>query len=416
MSFCPQCGKETLPGASFCVGCGASLQAISVDSPTILISTETNVVNSTQGDIHDDKPRAINAKSGDFRSPGEIAREKAEAARRPDDWEEFIPDLKAEVQSSLPVENKISYSDPTSPIPAEEIQGKEIPSAPILCDTNPFFFNIPTPLLIVLSILTAGIYDRYWIYKNLEYLRQKNGLNISPLGRAILGPWYMRDTFTAIRDDPRARMIAEPRYKGTALGWTYLVLKLMAFKAKGDDVIILTIISLVGGVLCMLPAQNYIRSVNRMKNENTQMSPIAVGTMVCISLGICSWLLFFANPFGKLLKRPVSLHDQLVQICKTTNSEGPILIDQETRLDGIRVTPDNVVVYTMSAFQRDLRGKDTRAGMALVRNQLIANYRSNKDLEFFRQNKVVLRYDYFDKNHYNFATVQITPADLSLNP
>ncbi len=35
MSFCPQCGKATSPGANFCVACGTSLQAISVDSPSI---------------------------------------------------------------------------------------------------------------------------------------------------------------------------------------------------------------------------------------------------------------------------------------------------------------------------------------------------------------------------------------------
>ena len=35
MSFCPQCGKATSPGANFCVACGTSLQAIPVDSPSI---------------------------------------------------------------------------------------------------------------------------------------------------------------------------------------------------------------------------------------------------------------------------------------------------------------------------------------------------------------------------------------------
>lgn len=45
MSFCPQCGKETLPGASFCVVCGASLPA--GPPPSQAIQTETTIERST---------------------------------------------------------------------------------------------------------------------------------------------------------------------------------------------------------------------------------------------------------------------------------------------------------------------------------------------------------------------------------
>jgi hypothetical protein len=87
MSFCHKCGKEALPDASFCVACGVSLQDASAEPHPTSSSTVKNAANPTVIDIQQESPR-------DYRSSGEIAREKADAAGRPDDWEEFLPPLK----------------------------------------------------------------------------------------------------------------------------------------------------------------------------------------------------------------------------------------------------------------------------------------------------------------------------------
>lgn len=80
MSFCPKCGKETLPSASFCVACGTSLEVFSVGSPTISGRTVTSAVNSTQVEDPEDKSGVIKAEPTDFLSPGEFPRAKAKAA------------------------------------------------------------------------------------------------------------------------------------------------------------------------------------------------------------------------------------------------------------------------------------------------------------------------------------------------
>lgn len=91
MGFCHQCGKETLPGSKFCASCGTPIQAASVGAPTVADPIAPTPVSSNQSVIPAEISGPITADLKDFRSPGEIARAKAEAAGRSDAWEEYLP-------------------------------------------------------------------------------------------------------------------------------------------------------------------------------------------------------------------------------------------------------------------------------------------------------------------------------------
>ena len=43
---------------------------------------------------------------------------------------------------------------------------------------EPLFLFIPVWRLILMSILTSGIYEAYWIYKNWKFVKMRDGLEI----------------------------------------------------------------------------------------------------------------------------------------------------------------------------------------------------------------------------------------------
>lgn len=49
---------------------------------------------------------------------------------------------------------------------------------------------IPTGKFIFLSIITFGIYEFVWFYRNWSLLKEKKGLNISPFLRAFFSPLF----------------------------------------------------------------------------------------------------------------------------------------------------------------------------------------------------------------------------------
>ena len=55
-----------------------------------------------------------------------------------------------------------------------------------------------TRKLIILSILSFGIYEIYWFYRQWKILKEKNGLRVTPWARALFSPLYAWSLFENI--------------------------------------------------------------------------------------------------------------------------------------------------------------------------------------------------------------------------
>jgi hypothetical protein len=64
---------------------------------------------------------------------------------------------------------------------------------------SPVFFAVSPTKLIVMSIFTFGLYELYWFYRNWKFLKEKKGLNISPLARTLFLIIFCYDLFNRIR-------------------------------------------------------------------------------------------------------------------------------------------------------------------------------------------------------------------------
>jgi len=61
------------------------------------------------------------------------------------------------------------------------------------------YFAVSLLKLSVMSIGTLGIYDFYWFYKNWQLIKQREGTDIMPFGRAFFAVFFGYECFSRIR-------------------------------------------------------------------------------------------------------------------------------------------------------------------------------------------------------------------------
>jgi hypothetical protein len=62
------------------------------------------------------------------------------------------------------------------------------------------FFAVSIFKLVLLSVLTLGIYELYWFYQNWKLIRDREGSDIWPVPRAIFTVFFCHACFARIRD------------------------------------------------------------------------------------------------------------------------------------------------------------------------------------------------------------------------
>jgi len=53
--------------------------------------------------------------------------------------------------------------------------------------------------LVVLSILSCGLFELYWIYRNWRFVKEHEELDVSPFWRGVLGIFYFRPLLEHIK-------------------------------------------------------------------------------------------------------------------------------------------------------------------------------------------------------------------------
>lgn len=101
----------------------------------------------------------------------------------------------------------------------------------------------------------------------------------------------------------------------------------------------------------------------------------------------------------------------LVSDANELNSQCPIMIDKETRLDNAQpMTKENTIRYNYTFVSRV---KDAFTDLPKVKERmspgLINMVKTNPDLEVYRQHKVTLEYYYKDKNGEYLFDITVTP-------
>lgn len=184
--------------------------------------------------------------------------------------------------------------------PAEPVLGNRAFSgiAPDTINAVPssgrLFLYIPISRLILLYIVSGGTYGAYWIYKNWQYVKQRDGLKINPFWRGVFGFFFCYSLFKRIQADPEARSIEEPRFSAGGLATGFIVLAILSnliIRIPGPIASIFGL--LIPSYLFLLPVQNYLNSVNRKKEPTQPYYQWSAGHIVCLVFGLIVWVLVF---------------------------------------------------------------------------------------------------------------------------
>jgi hypothetical protein len=164
-----------------------------------------------------------------------------------------------------------------------------LPSA-VESSPDPIFLHIPISRLIVMSILSCGLYEMYWIYKNWKYLKHRDHLNIMPFWRAWFGIFHCHSLLGAIHEDPELSRIETPAFSssGLATGWVVLVI-LSNIVVRVPSELASIAAFLLPSFLFLVPVQKYINRINRKKRPHGSFSKWSMGHVVCFVVGIAVW-------------------------------------------------------------------------------------------------------------------------------
>lgn len=161
---------------------------------------------------------------------------------------------------------------------------------------KPLFLYISPVRLILLSILSIGLYEAYWIYKNWRYIKERDGLNIKPFWRGVFGVFYCHNLLRRIHEDKDAHEVQEPTFSagGLATGWVILMI-LAAIVSHAPSIAVSIIAAFIPSFLCLVPVQNYINSVTEKRNPGQTLYGWSSGNIVCLAFGVIIWALFLIS-------------------------------------------------------------------------------------------------------------------------
>jgi len=160
--------------------------------------------------------------------------------------------------------------------------------------SGPLFLYISPARLIIASIVSFGLYEAYWIYKNWQYIKKRDSLNIRPFWRGIFGVFFCHSLLKRIHGDPEARAIQSPTFAagGLATGWVVFVVAANII-SRAPSIEASLISGIIPSYLCFVPVQKYINAVAADINPEPKFHGWSAGQIICLAFGIVVWLLLF---------------------------------------------------------------------------------------------------------------------------
>jgi len=108
-------------------------------------------------------------------------------------------------------------------------------------------------------------------------------------------------------------------------------------------------------------------------------------------------LLFSANGFATQTVDQRSLSVELTKTAAMLNKNGPVMLDEETRLDSV-ATFKNYIIYNNTMVNYSVEQLDPNQFTTLLQDIVIKPLCSNKDLKAFQDYGVTMVYRYVDKS------------------
>ena len=152
------------------------------------------------------------------------------------------------------------------------------------------------------SILTLGIYEIYWFYKNWEAVKKHEGLKISPIGRAILTIFYCNSLFKKVLESAKSQGY-QTSYSPGWLAITYILLLMIGNalgRAETSDPG-LNFIWLIIALCPFIPLLSVQKAINfnnkKIIGNSDQKREFSGGEVILIIVGLIWFVLVLIGTF-----------------------------------------------------------------------------------------------------------------------
>ena len=159
--------------------------------------------------------------------------------------------------------------------------------------SKPIYLYIPIIKLILMSIVSIGLYEVYWLYKNWRFIKERDEPDILPFWRGIFGIFFCYSLFKRIKKDTETNNILKAEFDAVGNASCWIIFNILGHiigRISND------IISILIGFILMyitfiffIPVQLYINRVNRLLVPKPNYSPWSLGHSVCLIIGIIIW-------------------------------------------------------------------------------------------------------------------------------
>lgn len=156
--------------------------------------------------------------------------------------------------------------------------------------------------LLILTLLTLGIYHTYWIYRNWKFIKKYEKSDISPSWRTfgsiipILNIWLVYGLFKSIMEMVRKKNI-EINWSAGLLTFLYIFTTVI-FLLVPEEYFIISILLLPIITFPLIPIQNCLNKYWNKLEVKSLKTKINTGEIVLIIVGIVLWILIV---FGMLV-------------------------------------------------------------------------------------------------------------------
>lgn len=143
---------------------------------------------------------------------------------------------------------------------------------------------------LFLSLITFGLYELYWTYKIWVHYKEKEALDIMPVGRAIFSVFFNYGLFEKIKSNARMESV-QVSYSSGMLFVVWLVLNLLS--KLPDPFWLVSFLSMFVFVPIIQTFHNAIEASDEY--HLTIREGFSTGQIIAIILGVILWCLVLAG-------------------------------------------------------------------------------------------------------------------------
>lgn len=265
------------------------------------------------------------------------------------------------------------------------------------------YFSIPPKRLALLSVLTLGLYEIFWFYKNWEAIRKAEQQKISPLGRAIFTVFYCHGFFKKVLQSAKKQGYSDS-YSPGMLATVYIILLLVGNGLSrienstfGLDVLWLLIA--ISSFIPLLSIQKAINFNNSKIVPNFDRSrKFSRGEIILTVIGVIWFELVVLGTFSSLIPDSYNSSSSgytTAELVTETVKEVKASMTLPSKIDEVTTLVDVTAEPTAIRYHYVLSGVDTsKLSNAYLKNYLGSSICENADTKNLLNQNINMEYSY----------------------